>query len=81
MTVDRTINATRKLFSRCEQGRLICSLQFAGLDRSLNRLGARGARLLALVPNIGGKLPILADLLPDHDVFARNLLRRRFFGL
>jgi hypothetical protein len=37
--------------------------------------------LLAIVPNVGGELPVVPDLLPDHDVLPRDLLRIRALRL
>src|SRR4029077_14766900 len=47
--------------------------------RSVPRHSGRG--LLAVVPDIGGELPFASDLLPHHEIFARNFLRSRTFGL
>jgi transposase len=37
--------------------------------------------LLAVVPDIGGELPVASNLLPHHEIFAGDFLRRRVFGL
>src|SRR5262245_45003484 len=37
--------------------------------------------LFAVVPDIGGELPLVSDLLPHHEIFAGDVLRRRAFGL
>src|SRR6266849_154584 len=37
--------------------------------------------LLTVVPDISRELPVASDLLPHHEIFAGDLLRRRTFGL
>src|SRR5215467_15968269 len=37
--------------------------------------------LLAVVPDIGCELPVASDLLPHHEIFAGDFLRRRTLGL
>jgi hypothetical protein len=34
------------------------------------------ACLLAVVPDIGRQLPVISDLLPHHEIFAGDFLRR-----
>jgi hypothetical protein len=41
----------------------------------------RDVRLLAIVPDIGRKLPVSSDLLPDDHVLASDFLRRWSLGL
>src|SRR5207248_9695552 len=38
-------------------------------------------QLLAVVPNVGRELPVSADLLPHHDIFAGDFLRIGTLGL
>src|ERR1700730_8088833 len=63
------------------------------LARDLRRLSSAPGRvapqhvsrsvreLLAVVPDIGRKPPIVSDLFPNHDVFAGNFLRIAALGL
>src|SRR5262249_13866914 len=37
--------------------------------------------LLAVVPDIGRELPVASDLLPHHEIFARDFFRHRTLGL
>src|SRR5262245_64603637 len=39
------------------------------------------ARLLAVVPDIGRELPVGSNLLPHHEIFSGDFLRRRTLGL
>ena len=41
----------------------------------------RNGTLLAVVPDIALKLPLVSDLLPHHNILAGNLLRRWTLGL
>jgi hypothetical protein len=48
-------------------------------EHDLRFIGARG--LLAIVPNVGRKLPVISDLFPNHNILADHFLRCRAFGL
>src|SRR5919204_5893755 len=43
--------------------------------------GHDGAGLLAVIPDIGRKLPVGSDFFPEHQIFAGDFLRRGPLGL